>query len=149
MRFLLLCLALLASTNAFAQKLTDRSNLEQRLKQHVYVLAADSMEGRNTGTEGERKAIRYITQQYKSIGLTPKGNDGFEQPFMFNNGMRYTATNSLMIDGVVLKQDDDFFPLSGSRSGVLMKEPATFVQYGIVAPEAQRNDYQNVSPAVF
>jgi len=149
MRFLLLCLALLASTNAFAQKLTDRSNLEQRLKQHVYVLAADSMEGRNTGTEGERKAIRYITAQYKSIGLTPKGNDGFEQPFMFNNGMRYTAASSLMIDGVVLKQDDEFFPLSGSRSGVLMKEPATFVQYGIVAPEAQRNDYQNVSPAVF
>ncbi|MEZ4798308.1 MAG: M28 family peptidase [Flavobacteriales bacterium] len=40
------------------------------------VLASDSLEGRGTGTEGERKAAAYIVSQFEIIGLKPMGDDG-------------------------------------------------------------------------
>lgn len=148
MRLFFLSLCILLSTKAFCQQ-ADNAALEQRLKQHVYTLSADSMEGRNTGTDGERKAIRYITQQYNSIGVQAKGKSGYEQEFSFNNGIRYNGTNALLIDGQVLKVDEDFFPLPGSASAVLTKEKTEFVQFGVDAAEAKRSDYKNVKPAVF
>ena len=39
------------------------------LKKHLSVLASDSLEGRETGTEGQRKAAEYIENHFKSIGL--------------------------------------------------------------------------------
>ncbi len=41
------------------------------LKEHIYVLASDSLNGRSTGTEGEHKAAHYIVGQFKSVGLQP------------------------------------------------------------------------------
>jgi hypothetical protein len=42
-------------------------------------LAADSMEGRATGTEGAHRAARYIAGEMKRIGLTSLGDSGFFQ----------------------------------------------------------------------
>ncbi len=39
-------------------------------------LASDYMEGRETGTEGEKKAAEYIVKRYKEIGLKPLGDQG-------------------------------------------------------------------------
>lgn len=51
------------------------------LKKHLYIVAGDDMEGRNTGTEGQKKAGRYLIDQYKADGISfPKGADGFYQP---------------------------------------------------------------------
>jgi len=51
------------------------------LKKHLYIVAGDDMEGRNTGTEGQKKAGRYLIDQYKAEGISfPKGADGFYQP---------------------------------------------------------------------
>ena len=47
---------------------------------YVKVLADDDMEGRETGSEGLRKAEAYIVEQLKSAGLEPAGSDGFYQP---------------------------------------------------------------------
>lgn len=38
-------------------------------------LAADLLEGRETGTIGEEKAAEYIVKRYKEIGLIPKGDN--------------------------------------------------------------------------
>ncbi|GHB78636.1 M20/M25/M40 family metallo-hydrolase [Persicitalea jodogahamensis] len=49
---------------------------------HISVLAADSLEGRGTGTLGEIKAANYIADWFKRAGLAPKGgNDSFFEPF--------------------------------------------------------------------
>src|SRR5512145_3114951 len=56
-----------------------------RMKADVCVLAADSMEGRNSGTEGERKAYEYLIRQFAEAGLSPKGPDSsWLQPFPFS-----------------------------------------------------------------
>src|SRR5208283_3368379 len=47
---------------------------------YVKVLAADDMEGRETGSPGLRKAAAYIVDQLKADGLQPAGSNGFYQP---------------------------------------------------------------------
>lgn len=56
---------------------------EISLKDDVVFLADDALEGRQTGTDGELKAAKYIAERYKSIGLSPKGTNGYIQPFSF------------------------------------------------------------------
>lgn len=51
------------------------------LKKHLYIVAGDEMQGRDTGTEGQKKAGRYLIEQYKSEGMSfPKGAKDFYQP---------------------------------------------------------------------
>lgn len=48
------------------------------------ILAADSMEGRQTGTPGNERARRFLLAQLRSIGVTPLGGN-FEHPFDFTS----------------------------------------------------------------
>ncbi|MFT6165607.1 MAG: hypothetical protein ACJAV5_000572 [Vicingaceae bacterium] len=54
------------------------------LKSDVQYLASDSLEGRESGTEGERLAAEYISKRMKAIGLTVKGDAGYLQTFDFS-----------------------------------------------------------------
>lgn len=49
----------------------------------VNFLSSDSLEGRGTGTEGERLAAEYIMTRMGNIGLTPKGDSAWYQDFTF------------------------------------------------------------------
>ena len=54
------------------------------LKVDVVYLASDLLQGRETGTEGESLAADYIIDRMKTIGLSPKGENGdWLQPFDF------------------------------------------------------------------
>ncbi|MGD8428420.1 MAG: hypothetical protein PVH63_12385, partial [Balneolaceae bacterium] len=46
------------------------------LRSHLSILAADSMEGRETAMPGQKKAARYLADQYRQMGLKPVGDDG-------------------------------------------------------------------------
>ncbi len=75
-----------ASTRKSAQsKRYARRITPDLLRKHLYVLAADSLEGRETGTDGEQKAARYIRSQFQEIGLAPivdvKGRKEYYQSF--------------------------------------------------------------------
>ena len=56
---------------------------ESSIKDDVAYLASDDLEGRQTGTEGERKALAYISKRFKEIGLETKGTKDYAQPFSF------------------------------------------------------------------
>ncbi len=56
---------------------------DNNIKADVAFLADDKLEGRQTGTEGEILAAKYLTKRFKSIGLEPKGTEEFLQPFSF------------------------------------------------------------------
>jgi hypothetical protein len=51
----------------------------ERVRTLLSALAADSMEGRLTGSEGIRKAGRLIAAELESYGIEPAGDDGFLQ----------------------------------------------------------------------
>lgn len=77
---LAVCLIALAAP-APAQPAVDRA----QLLADVRVLAADSLAGRGTGTEGSRKARAYLLDAFAARGLQPFGN-GYERPFGFRRG---------------------------------------------------------------
>jgi hypothetical protein len=58
-------------------------NQETRIKEDVTFLASDELEGRQTGTQGEKKAATYITERFKELALQPKGTEDYLQPFSF------------------------------------------------------------------
>ncbi len=51
---------------------------------HIQFLADDKLEGRNTGSEGYRKAVEYVQGQFEKFGLKPGGTDGYLQPVKFD-----------------------------------------------------------------
>ena len=61
------------------------------LKKHLYTIAADSMEGRETGSAGQKKAGKYLISQYQQNQVSfPKGASDFYQvvPASFLNKKR-------------------------------------------------------------
>jgi len=97
--------------------LTAEQVLQTNLTRHVGVLAADSLEGRRTGTEGEKKAVRYIAAQYQTLGINGAGTEGLIQPFEIDEGKSFLKQTSLTIDGKSLVAGKDYFPFAWSGEG--------------------------------
>ena len=74
--------------------------LVNNLHHHVQYLAADSLEGRRTGTKGETIAMNYISDQYALNGIEAKGTKGYIQNFEINEGKQITAATFLKINHV-------------------------------------------------
>ena len=58
---------------------------EKYVKQHIYTLSNDSMQGRKAGTDGIEKAAKYIESEFKRIGLKSFNSESFRQEFRFIN----------------------------------------------------------------
>ena len=56
---------------------------ENRIKEDVTFLADDKLEGRGTGTDGEKAAAEYIAKRFEDLGLEGKGTNGYFQDFTF------------------------------------------------------------------
>ena len=73
-----------------------------------YIIADDSMEGRDTGTRGGVKGTDYIAGELKRLGLTPAGDRGTffqEVPFVVR---RPDSASVLQVDGRSFRQFTDF-----------------------------------------
>ena len=58
-----------------------KSITSESLKTNLTVVASDEMQGRDTGSEGQKKAGRYLIEQYKKAGIPfPKGATSYYQP---------------------------------------------------------------------
>jgi len=55
----------------------------QKMKEDVSYLADDQLEGRQTGTPGEQKALEYIEGRFKEMQVQPMGTNGYVQEFSF------------------------------------------------------------------
>lgn len=52
------------------------------LRSRLTIFSADSMEGRETAMPGQKKAAKYLSEQYKQLGLQPVGdNNTYRQKF--------------------------------------------------------------------
>lgn len=120
-------------------KLVPDTNI---LKKHITILADDAMEGRETGTEGEKMASDYISKEFKSIGLIPKGSNGFLHPFPFNAGSFAGPGNELIIAKKKFQTGKDFYPLAYSANKKFFGKIVN-VRHGVPAPG--RDDYQGLS----
>jgi hypothetical protein len=92
LRYLTIFTALAFSTLCCTAQQID----SKKIQQHIKVLSNDSLEGRGTGTAGEKLALAYIQSQFKEIGLQPRG-DGklFTQKFAFKSGVHGTGVEGV------------------------------------------------------
>ncbi len=106
------------------------------LRRHVEALASEAMDGRLTGTDGERRATEYVAAAFRALGLAPAGEDGtYFQAFTFTAGSSLGPGNTLTVDGdAAFTVDDDWRPLGFSRGGEIGPAGVAFAGYGIVAP---------------
>ncbi len=111
MKQFLLFLLITISTTAFGQKLkkADKAIIND-LKATVTYLASDELEGRRTGTAGEKLAYTYLTKQLENNGIQAKGVNGYLQSFEVNEGKQIMPETSLSIDSKKLEIEKDFFP---------------------------------------
>ena len=83
----LILFVLFACSPGVAQKIEDKN-----IKKHIQYLADDKLQGRQTGSEGERLAMDYIQKEFKKLKLTPMGDaSSFEQAFAFKGGTHGTG----------------------------------------------------------
>lgn len=98
------------------------------LKQHVYYLASDSLQGRKSGTRGGLMAATYIRDQFRDYGLEMLGDDGF-QYFEIVTDAKLGTSNALNFGTFTGEPETDFIPFSYSGNGSL-KATVIFTGYG-------------------
>jgi len=118
MKYALLLLILICQTVA-AQKLKKSEKaIIENLKTEINYLASDKLEGRRTGTTGEKLAYEYLTSEFQKTGLIPKGDgNSFLQAFEINEGKEILPSTHLKINDTILQTGRDFFPFIFSADG--------------------------------
>ncbi|HKT78666.1 MAG TPA: M28 family peptidase [Vicinamibacterales bacterium] len=121
---------------------------------HVQALASEKLEGRLTGSNGERLAAAYIVGELQRIGAMPlPGQTDFRLPFEFTAGTKDGGTRlTLKCEGEVSPGvqsrcqaelgDGAITALSFSDNGDV-SGPVVFAGYGIVVPESQNFGYDS------
>lgn len=94
------------------------------LQNHVRYLADDKLQGRRTGTEGERLAAEYIADAFGKAGLQPKGSEGWYQRFSVSEGRAMGPATSFSVNGNALKPGEDFFAMAWSGTGTVDAMPS-------------------------
>jgi len=115
---------------------------------HIKVLASDEFEGRAPGSKGEDLSVKYITDQFKKIGVKPGNPDGTYTQGVPLAGIKSEPRMSFIIGDkpMDLKYPDDFVASSARLQPEIKieKSDLVFVGYGVVAPEYGWDDYKNV-----
>jgi len=77
--FSLVCDVLVAQENEVAKNYGSQIAAPD-VKEYLSILASDALEGRKTGTRGQKMAAAFIADHFREIGLIPPVNEGYEQP---------------------------------------------------------------------
>lgn len=116
---------------------------KENLKKHLSILASDSLEGRETGSSGIKKAAEYIVSEFQRYGIEPvSALNGYEQKVAFT----WTSWKeiALSINGTDYKHLWDFIAVSSQNNSVpeLNADKIIFLGYGIDDPKY--SDYKDV-----
>src|SRR6202158_3535562 len=115
---------------------------------HIKVLADDKLEGRDTGSRGERAAQAYAIEQLKSAGAAPAGVKGFYQPvkFVFHQIVEKDCSLPLIRDGKrePLTLGEDAIISTRVMPAPEVEAPLVFVGYGLKVPEKNYHDLAGV-----
>ena len=145
MKRLVTILILLSFSISFAQNNPEIT--KQEIQDHINYLASDELEGRFSGSAGERLAGDYIAKEFESYGLKKMFGSSYFQEFDFTSNIELGENNSLSIktsDGSIdLKITDDFVtaPFSGNFN---FEGDLVFVGYAISSDKIDYDDFAGV-----
>lgn len=117
--------------------------------EHIKTLSSDEFEGRMPFTEGEKKTITYIKDQFEELGLKPGNKESFfqEVPMVeISSTPPKTLTITGEKGGLSLSYLDDFVMGSRRQNDLVevKNSELVFAGFGIVAPEYNWNDYEGL-----
>jgi len=130
---------------------------QAELRDHIFFLGSDHLEGRMTGSEGYEQAAHYIASQLRAAGLAPviKNKEGVESYFQeIDFEISTIAPESTLLikkgqEETSFIFGEQFIPLlhgqafkDGHYEGTLV-----FAGYGIEEPHDGWNDYENIDVA--
>lgn len=128
------------STDSLKLKLIS-SITPDDLKKHLYTLASDEFKGRETGSEGNVLASKYIANQFANMGLQPGGDEG-----TFFQNITFTTTSwdklILHVGQEPFRNLWDYlaFPELNTNMDSINFSEVVFLGYGI--KEKKHNDYK-------
>jgi Zn-dependent M28 family amino/carboxypeptidase len=141
-----LLLAFVLSISAYAQTAPHFDG--QTWWNYIKVLADDKMEGRDTGSRGERAAEEYAVEQLKKAGLEPAGTKGFYQPISFVSRqiVEKDCALTLVRDGKrePLVLGEDAYISTRIMPAPEVKAPLVFAGYGLKVPENNYDDFADL-----
>lgn len=116
---------------------------------HVKFLADDSLEGRDTGSEGLRKAEAYAVDQFQQAGLQPAGTNGFYQPVSFTQFEVDEPKSSLaLVAGgkttILSFPDDAYISSRSTRASTQLTASLVFIGYGLQIPEKNLDELRGL-----
>lgn len=144
--FLILCSSYLLPAQSLDKPQHPESELIENIIRHINYLASDELQGRGTGTAGERLAAEYIIRTLKTYGLKPAGeNKSYFQniPMIGSSPLPSSKMTVYYPDSILnLTLSNDYLLYkSGAQTYIPAGLPLVFVGYGIIAPEYDHNDY--------
>lgn len=120
---------------------TEKRELQTRLFEIMEHLVADSLEGRESGTQGEIIARNFITAMFSEIGLDPYfENDAYYQSFVFTSNQNFSAESYIRIEDSVFTFPSEYSVLTYSGLTEL-KGNVFFAGHGLKMNQV--NDYAN------
>ena len=107
----LLALAACARASVIAPTgATSADITEADLRHRLFLIADDSMMGRETGSEGDYRTAEYIAAEFRRLGLEPAGENGtYFQTIPFWR-VAADSQSRLYVEADTLKVAQDFFP---------------------------------------
>lgn len=129
--------------SVFAQKSPDAKRIT-RLTNDVTYLASDALEGRQTGSPGEKLSADFIANQMKEAGLKPLKKEWFQTfeiiKLRIAKSQCLLAFVSPMGDALQMKLNEDYYPIS--QSGIADSAEGDLIDcgYGIVLRDSTHRD---------
>ena len=145
-KILILCL-ILRGINSFGQKADPapfaNTITTSDLREYLTVLTSDSLEGRETGTEGNLKAAQFIARHFEKLGL-PKvvNNNSYFQRMVYTNEAWNTI--NMKVNQQSYRHQFNFYALPGTNASVkdniIEANEVIFLGYGI--DDSKYSDYK-------
>lgn len=123
------------------------ADILKSLEHNISYLADDHLEGRLMGSRGEKLAYEFIIENFQSLNILPKGEEGYLQKFHLNKIA--CKKGELVLDNKQGKvqflqiNPNKNFPLSMSKPDKVDGK-CVWVGYGIEAPDLGVNDYATI-----
>ena len=146
MRNFFLALSVIVSCASQAQKNSDPKSFantisEEDLKKNLYIVAGKDFEGRETATEGQRKAAAYIENYFKNLRLAPGNGDSYQLYYpVYQDSL---VSMNITVNNQSFKPYEDFdVNISGNYSSTLLAGEIVFAGYGL--SDSTRDDYKGL-----
>ena len=122
--FLFVCGSVFSQIQNIGNQIT-----KEKLKEHIIVLASDSLEGREVGQPGELKAADYMSNYFKEIGIPPYKDSTYYQEIPLEK--RVLEGVNIKIGDVQYEFKEDFYTYPNFSQTRTRSKEIIFLGYGI------------------